>query len=142
VRRLRVERKDAAFEVKLSEGPLLLDASADALGGALLQLVTANVPAGTYDKLKLDIHRVESAPAGAFDDLLKRGASVMLEGTIDGAPFTFASALEAELAHEGRFELGGTAANTTLGIDASKWFQAANGSRLEPRHSANPAASA
>src|SRR4051812_20312116 len=85
VRRLRVERKDTASEVKLSEGPLLLDASGDALAGALLQLVTANVPPGTYDKLKLDIHRVETAPAGAFDDLVNRGASVLVEGTVDGS---------------------------------------------------------
>jgi hypothetical protein len=133
VRRLRVERKDASFEVKISEGPLLLDVSDSALGGALVSLVTANVPAGTYDKLKLDIHRVESAPAGAFDDLVKQGASVLLEGTIDGQAFTFSSSLEAELEHEGRFELGGTATNITLDIDASKWFLAADGSRLDPR---------
>jgi len=140
VRRLRVERKDSTFEVKLSEGPLLVDVSGEALSGALLQLVTANVPAGTYDKLKLDIHKVESAPAGAFDDLVSRSSSVLLEGTIDGIPFTFASALEAELEHEGRFELGATPTNITLDLDATKWFQGADGSRLDPRDAANRAA--
>lgn len=135
VRRLRVERKDAGTEVEISQGPLLLDASGDALAGALLELVTGKVPPGTYDKLKLDIHRVETAPAGAFDDLVKRGASVLLEGTVDGQAFTFASALEAELEHEGQFELGSTASNITLSIDASKWFKAADGSRLDPRES-------
>ena len=136
VRRLRVERKDAGTEVEISQGPLLLDASGDALAGALLELVTGKVPAGTYDKLKLDIHRVETAPSGAFDDLLKQGASILLEGTVDAQPFTFASALEAEIEHEGQFELGGTAANITLAIDASKWFTAADGTtRLDPRES-------
>jgi hypothetical protein len=140
VRRLRVERKDPSFEVKISEGPLLLDVANDALGGALVQLVTANVPAGTYDKLKLDIHRVESAPAGAFDDLVKQGASLLLEGNVDGKAFSFASALEAELEHEGRFELGGTATNITIDLDASKWFVAADGSRLDPSDPKNRAA--
>jgi len=136
VRRLRVERKDAGTEVEISQGPLLLDVSGDALAGALLELVTSKVPAGTYDKLKLDIHRVETAPSGAFDDLLKQGASILLEGTVDAQPFTFASALEAEVEHEGQFELGGTAANITLAIDASKWFTAADGTtRLDPRES-------
>jgi len=136
VRRLRVERKDAGTEVEISQGPLLLDASGDALAGALLELVTGKVPAGTYDKLKLDIHRVETAPSPAFDDLLKQGASILLEGTVDAQPFTFASALEAEIEHEGQFELGGTAANITLAIDASKWFTAADGTtRLDPRES-------
>lgn len=135
VRRLRVERKDAGTEVEISQGPLLLDASGDALAGALLELVTGKVPAGTYDKLKVDIHRVETAPAGAFDDLVKRGASILLEGTVDGQPFAFASGLETELEHEGQFELGGTSANITLSIDASKWFKAADGTRLDPRES-------
>ena len=140
VRRLRVERKDAGTEVEISQGPLLLDVSGDALSGALLALVSAQVPAGTYDKLKLDIHRVESAPAGAFDDLVKKGASILLEGTVDGQPFTFASALEAELEHEGRFELGSASSNITLSIDATKWFQAADGSRLDPREASARAA--
>ena len=140
VRRLRVERKDAGTEVEISQGPLLLDVSGDALSGALLELVTAKVPAGTYDELKIDIHRVDSAPAGAFDDLVKQRASVLLEGTIDGQPFTFDSALEAELEHEGQFELGTASSNITLDIDASKWFVAADGSRLDPRESAARAA--
>jgi len=140
VRRLRLERRSDSFEVKIAEGPLLLDASGDKLAGALVQLVTSNVPAGTYDKLKIDIHRVDSAPAGAFDDLVQRGLSVLLEGTIDGQAFTFASALEAELEHEGRFEVGADVSNITLNVDASKWFLAADGSRLNPSDPANRAA--
>ncbi len=133
VRRLRVENETGDVQVRLSEGPLLLDASGDGLAGALLQLVTANVPAGSYDKLKLDVHRVEQPAPAAFADLVKQGASVLLEGTIDGQGFTFASALEAELEHEGNFTIGGGTANITLDLDASKWFQAADGSRLDPR---------
>jgi len=132
VRRLRLEREDRTAEVEISKGPLLLDVNGPALGGALLQLVTANVPPGTYDKLKLDIHAVETAPAAAFDDLVRRGVSVLVEGTVDGQPFRFATRLEAELEHEGRFELGGAAANITLSIDASQWFKSADGSRLNP----------
>jgi len=132
VRRLRLESEDRTAEVKISEGPLLLDVNGPALGGALVELVTANVPPGTYDKLKLDIHAVEAAPSAAFDDLVRRSASVLVEGTVDGQPFTFATRLEAELEHEGRFELGGAAANITLSIDASQWFKSDNGSRLNP----------
>ena len=132
VRRLRLEREDRTAEVKISEGPLLLDVNGPALGGALVELVTANVPPGTYDELKLEIHAVESAPSGVFDDLARRGASVLVEGKVDGQPFTFATRLEAELEHEGRFEIGGAAANITLSLDASQWFKAADGSRLNP----------
>lgn len=140
VRRLRVERRDAGTEVKISEGPLLVDASGTALAGALVQVVTSAVLPGTYDKLKVDIHPVTSAPAGPFDDLVKGGYSVLVEGKAGGQPFTFASAMEAELEHEGRFDIGGTATNITLNLDASKWFVAADGSLLVPADASKQAA--
>jgi hypothetical protein len=133
VRDLRVESKAGNMEVKLSEGPLLLDVEGDSLSGALLQLATANVPAGTYDKLKIQVHRVQAPAAAVFDDLVKQDASVLLEGEIDGQAFTFASSLEAEVEHEGSFTLGDAGSNITLDLDASTWFTAADGSRLDPR---------
>ncbi|HEY6911146.1 MAG TPA: hypothetical protein VI356_17340 [Myxococcales bacterium] len=133
VRDLRVESKSANMEVKLSEGPLLIDAAGASLSGALLQLATANVPAGTYDKLKIQVHRAQAPAPASFDDLVKQNASVLLEGQIDGKDFTFASSLEAEVEHEGSFTLGDAASNITLDLDASKWFTAADGSRLDPR---------
>jgi hypothetical protein len=136
VRNLRVESKSDNAEVKLSEGPLLIDVSGDSLSGSLLQLATANVPAGPYDKLKIDVHRAQAPAPASFDDLMKQNASVLLEGDIDGQAFTFASSLEAEVEHEGSFTLGDAASNITLDLDASKWFKAADGSRLDPRDAA------
>jgi hypothetical protein len=133
VRDLRVENKSGDVEFKLAEGPLLIDVSGNSLSGALLQLATANVPAGTYDKLKIQVHRVQSPAPALFDDLVKQDASVLLEGEIDGKAFTFASGLEAEVEHEGSFTLGDAASNITLDLDASQWFKAADGSRLDPR---------
>ena len=132
IRHLRLELAADQTETKISEGPLLLDVSGTDLAGALVQLVTTSVPAGTYDKLKLEIHDIASAPSSEFKDLVDHGASVLIEGTVDTQPFTFASALEAELEHQGRFQLGSSASNITLSIDASKWFTAADGSRLSP----------
>jgi hypothetical protein len=133
IRNLRLEREDDKTETKFAKGPLLLDVKGSDLDGALVQLlVDTKVPAGTYDKLKLEIHTIESAPLPEFKELVDQGVSLLIEGTIDTKPFTFASALEAELEHEGRFQLGGTANNITLNIDASKWFTAADGSRLSP----------
>jgi hypothetical protein len=140
VRRLRVDRRDTGTEVKISEGPLLVDASGTALAGALLQVVSGAVPPGTYDKLKVDIHPVTTAPAGAFDDLVKGGYSVLVEGKAGGQAFTFASAMEAELEHEGRFDIGGKATNITLNVDASKWFVAADGTLLVPVDASKQAA--
>jgi len=133
IRHLRLEREDDKTETKVSEGPLLLDVSDTTdLGGKLVKLVTENVPAGTYDKLKVDIHTLQSAPSTDFQPLVDQSASVLIEGTVDTTPFTFASALEAELEYEARFQLSGSTSNITLNIDASKWFTAADGSRLSP----------
>jgi uncharacterized membrane protein YgcG len=132
VRDLRVENKSGGTEVKLSEGPLLIDVQGGSLAGSLLQIATASVPAGTYDKLKIQVHRVQAPAPASFDDLVKQNASVLLEGEIDGKPFAFASSLEAEVEHEGSFTLGDASSNITLDLDASKWFTAADGSRLDP----------
>ena len=132
VRHLRVEREDEPSELEISTGPLLVDVSGDALSGGLLELVNANVPPGAFDELKVEIEPIEAAPTAAFADLVTRGASVLLEGTVDGRPFAFAARLEVEVEHEGQFELGTAASNITLNIDASKWFKAADGSRLSP----------
>src|SRR3989442_1820581 len=133
IRRLRLEREDDKTETKVSEGPLLLDVSDTTdLGGKLVKLVTENVPAGTYDKLKVDIHTLQSAPSTDFQPLTDPSASVLIEGTVDTTPFTFASALEAELEYEARFQLSGSTSNITLNIAASKWFTAADGSRVRP----------
>jgi len=129
---LRLEQESDKSETKISEGPLLLKVTGTDLGGALVQLVTANVPAGTYDKLKIDIHALKSAPSADFKDLVDRGASVLIDGTVDTKPFSFASDLEAEVEQESHFQLGGTTSNITLNLDASKWFTAADGSRLNP----------
>lgn len=139
VRQLRVEDKSGTIQVKLSEGPLLIDVAGDGLKGSLVELVDASVPAGTYDKLKLQVHRIEAPAAAAFEDLIKQNASILLEGQIDGKDFTFASSLEAEAEHEGAFTVGAGATNITLDLDASKWFTAADGSRLDP---SDPAARA
>jgi hypothetical protein len=140
VRSLRVENKSGDVQVKLSEGPLLIDASGDSLSGSLLQLATANVPAGTYDRLRIEVHRAEASAPASFDDLVKQNASVLLEGEIDGQAFVFASGLEAELEHEGAFTLGDAASNITLDLDVSQWFKAADGSRLDPRDASARAA--
>ncbi len=135
LRQLRVERDSDSTEVKISEGPLLLDAEGNALGAAVQELVAASIPAGTYDELKVSVHVVDAAPqdaAAGFADMIARRASVLLEGTVDGKPYTFASSLEAELEQEAPFTVGGANANLTLNLDPTTWFKDAAGNRLDP----------
>lgn len=136
LRRLRVESAARGEDHSLASGPILIDAAGGDLAGAVQKLLSADVPAGSYRKLKLDVHRPGAGDAigvPGLADLAKQGASVILDGTIDGAKFSFASSLEAELEIETAFTVGDGASNLTLAIDTSKWFAAADGSRLDPR---------
>ena len=60
----------------------------------------------------------------------------MIDGTIDGQTFSFASRIEAEQEREGTFTVGDKTANITFDVDPTGWF-VKNGARLDPRDPAN-----
>ena len=122
-------------EVEISQGPFLIDLDAAALSaGAVTKVFDAQVPAGTYEELKLEI----------FPSAALQNASVIVDGTIadgtaTGKPFTFTSALLAKQKKEGSFVVGGTTANITLLIDPQQWFGTA-AAPLDPTLETNRAA--
>jgi hypothetical protein len=130
---------DESGELEIEFGPFLVDLDRAALAGDIVEhLVSATVPQGTYEKLKFKIDRID-ARAGdpaALADLTRERLSVLIEGTIDGEPFTFKSGLEAE--QELRVNIvvgdGGSEENLTLFLNADTWFvDASTGERLDPR---------
>ena len=70
---------------------------------------------------------------------MKQRASAIIEGTFDGQPFIFVTALEAEQELEGRFVVTDKSANVTFDVDSSGWFSK-DGVRLDPSDPANRAA--
>ncbi len=117
-------------EVEISQGPFLIDLDATTLSaGAVTKVFDAQVPAGTYEELKLEIF-----PSAALQD-----ASVIVEGTVGGKAFSFTSALRAKQKKEGSFVVGGTTANITLLIDPQQWFGTA-AAPLDPTVETNRAA--
>lgn len=142
---------DDADEIKI--GPFLVDLSGDQLSGGISQVFDGQVPAGTYRELKIKIGPVTSGssssgspdggssdagatvPAGIAD---LNGASVVVDGTVDGTAFSFVSRLTAEVEREGSIEVGGaTTPNVTLSVPIAGWFKAADGSRLDPSLASN-----
>jgi len=122
-------------EVEISQGPYLIDLDAAALSaGAVTKVFDAQVPAGTYQELKLEI----------FPSAALQNASVIVDGTIadgtaSGKAFTFTSALSAKQKKEGSFVVGGSTANITLLIDPQQWFGTA-AAPLDPTLETNRAA--
>ncbi|HEY4769729.1 MAG TPA: hypothetical protein VIH51_03865 [Myxococcales bacterium] len=117
-------------EVEISQGPFLIDLDAAALSaGAVTKVFDAQVPAGTYQELKLEI----------FPSAALQNASVIVDGTVAGKAFSFTSALLAKQKKEGSFVVGGTTANITLLIDPQQWFGTA-AAPLDPTVETNRAA--
>lgn len=114
-------------------GPVLLDPP---LGLGAVSTFSVDLPAGTYDELKMQIHKPTSRSSDAtflmaYPDF--SGVSIKVNGTFNGVPFTFTTALTAEV--EVPFEApvvvtdGGTT-SLTMQLDVRGWFDAQGGGAL------------
>ncbi|MCP3097273.1 hypothetical protein LZ198_00135 [Myxococcus sp. K15C18031901] len=126
---------DQGSEQKL--GPFLIDLSADDLNGRVVHVGNLEVSPGVFDEIEFDIGKVSTAEAGgdaALAELAQLGASVVIDGHIDGEPFSFVSSVRVEQEREARFEVkAGEEPNITLNIDPTGWFVDEGGRRLDPR---------
>ena len=115
--------------------PMLLDPPVDATAKAV---VTVDLPEGSYKELKIQIHKPTSSGADqvfltAHPDFA--GISVKVTGMFNGTPFTFASAVTAEIEIELPKPVvvaAGTPTAMTVAIDLSKWFAASGTGLLNP----------
>ena len=114
--------------------------AADLSDGKVHRVLDSSIPAGTYDKIEFEIHPLERATNdAAADDLVNQHASAIIEGTFNGQPFTFVTALEAEQEFEGNFVVTDKSSNVTFDVDTTSWF-VKDGVALDPRDAANRAA--
>jgi hypothetical protein len=118
-------------------GPFLIDLPLG-VGGAA-RTVTASVPAGTYDEVKFKIREpdddtdADAAFVAEHPDFAH--ASVKVEGSFNGASFTFVSDLRAELKLDLSPPLivdGSGTTDLTLFADLGAWFRDAAGNLLDP----------
>ena len=136
---VELEKAGTAEMDEVASGPYLLDLQGASLdGGTVSKLLDASVAPGTYSEIKFQVHKPESTEHGAnanLADMIAANASIIADGTIDGAPFTFTSAVTAEQKFEGNLVLA-DGSNLTLNVDAASWFTS-GGSRLDPRSESN-----
>jgi len=129
LREIELRTVDDQKRAEIEVGPVLVDlGAADLTGATVRKVLDASVPAGTYQKLEFKIHPLASANGNAAAaDLVSAGASILIDGTFNGAPFHFPSSLEAEQEIEGSFVIDAQSQNITLNFDPSGWFLAADG---------------
>ena len=135
--KIELRSRDGDRRAEIALGPVVIDLSGGDLDGKLHRVFDSTVPAGTYDKIEFEIHPLERATTdAAADDLFKQRASAIIEGTVGGEKFAFATAIEAEQEFEGRFVVTDKSSNVTFDVDTSKWF-VKDGALLDPRDAAN-----
>ena len=128
-------------ECEIESGPFLVDLSGSDLAIGVHPVAGIDVPSGTYEELRFQIHVIDASQAGTsagLAEMAAAGASVLVDGTQGGAAFQFKSAITVDQKREGEIVVDpATGVNVTLDLDASGWFKAADGSKLDP---ADPAA--
>ncbi len=139
IRKVELEKAGTAEMDEIASGPYLLDLSGAALdSGAVGHLLDASFTPGTYSEVKLELHKPDSGETAVNADLqemVAAQASIIADGTIDGTPFSFKTAVNTDQRFEGNVELA-DGSNLTVNVDPSGWF-ASGGARLDPRNESN-----
>jgi hypothetical protein len=127
--------RDCDDGCQLAFGPFPVVITGDALvSGIISWAFDVTVPPGIYDELEIQVNTIPAGKAGDDPVLLAMAdahASVIAAGTVDGAPFAFATPVSFEQEQE-PFEVPAEGANVTLQFDPSTWFVDCAGNRLNP----------
>ncbi len=120
---------------KFETAPRLVDLPLD---GKVSQELATNVPAGSYDELEFELHKLDGSEGS---DILRsrpdlEDTSVRIVGTFNGTPFIFVSEesqeLEIELSPPLVVAADGSDVNLTLAVDLAAWFTNGSGTLLNP----------
>jgi hypothetical protein len=121
---------------EIEVGPMLADLPLGSAGAS--RTLSTVVPAGTYDKVQFEIHKPESSDDAAFIAANPGfdGVSIRAEGTYNGTPFGYTSALDVEM----EFALNpplvvaeNGAADLTLLVDLGTWVRTLDGALVDPQ---------
>lgn len=126
---------------ELEFGPFLVDLAGAELTGGIHQVFDVPVPAGTYRELEFKVNTISahhSAGDAGLAEMHAKHASVVVNGTYQGAPFEFVTSFEAERERKGTIVIDAEAgANVTLDIDPTGWFTGPGGAVLDPSDPVN-----
>ena len=120
---------------QLETGPMLVELPVD---NSVVSMLSLQIPPGNYEGLEARIHTVQRSDSGGAAFLAAHpefaNASVRVEGTFDGNPFTYTGSDNARL--ELRFEpplaVGSTPTNLTVHVSIDRWFTDRDGALIDP----------
>jgi hypothetical protein len=119
----------------VSRDPVLVDMPVD---GTLKTQLSVPLAAGTYKQIEAKLEPVSSknstgaAFLAAHPDFA--GISVRVDGTFNGAPFTYKTGLRAgiHMKFNPPLVIDATTKNATISVDVSKWFVTGSGAVIDP----------
>lgn len=145
-RKIRLKQEDGACSEGESEGEdadcpsLWLDPTllSPPLAEGTVTEFTVDLPVGSYDELKLQIHK----PTGSPKDVIFlasnpgfAGISVRIRGTWNGEPFEYTTSVTAEVEielEEPIVVIEGVPVAITILVDIQSWFAGSGGALLDP----------
>jgi hypothetical protein len=120
---------------ELETGPMLVDLPTD---NSIVSVVSLQLPAGTYRALEAKIRPIRTDDNGGSAFLADHpefaNASVHVEGTFDGTPFTYTGSPNAslELSFDPPITVGSTATTVTVHVSIDRWFMDGSGNLIDP----------
>ncbi|HRI65727.1 MAG TPA: hypothetical protein PK156_15875 [Polyangium sp.] len=122
-------------------GPTVVDLTADEIAnGAHREFDLGELPSGTYRGAEIEIAPIDEGQEASdevFADFQKTGASLLVEGTYLGNPFTFSGRWLAEQGTDGEVEIAeGKPLSLAMTVDTSTWFKDTNSAVLDPSDAA------
>lgn len=122
-------------------GPYAVDLTTDEIAnGAHREFSLGTLPTGTYGGAEIEIDDLPAdadASDASFADFRTSGASVLVEGTYQGAAFAFAGHFLAEQGTDGEVTIDEAVPLTLdLSVDPSTWFLDGAGAALDPTNAA------
>jgi hypothetical protein len=120
---------------ELDTGAMLVDLPTD---NSVVSVLSLQLPAGTYKALEAKIRPVRTDDNGGSAFLTAHpefaNASVRVEGTFDGTPFTYSGSANAslELSFDPPVTVGSTATTVTVHVSIDRWFMDRDGNLIDP----------
>ena len=141
MKEIKIKNQSSTKELNVKTGPFVVQLN---LQNRITQFAVATIPAGNYDRVKFEIHKVEDTETPP-DPEFKVGLetelrfSAIVKGEIDGTPFNYRSRKSAkqDIKIEGDIvvEENGSA-NLSITVDPYSWFYEGD-KFLDPNDPAN-----
>jgi len=127
LRNIKIKNQGNDESLHVKTGPIVVNLN---LEGKTTEFASSEIPAGSYNRVRFEIHKIEdseSPPDPDFKDGLESSKrySIIVNGTLNGEAFTYKSRKSAQQDIKLEYDLiveENEEANLTITVDPFSWF--------------------